>query len=113
MKRTIGLVIVTIAVVLLAYGLIRHAGADIGRQFEDADGGKFGRAGMSFRDYMMRRERMIETLRGMPYNGSGDPRARAIRQLENQEAVIRKQRIDAAGRGQTPEAVSTWVPVGP
>ncbi|HEX8500440.1 MAG TPA: discoidin domain-containing protein [Pyrinomonadaceae bacterium] len=55
---------------------------------EDADGGRFGRRSISFRDYLGRRERMIAQLRGLPLTVPGDPRSKAIRLLEQQEAAL-------------------------
>lgn len=53
----------------------------------DVDAGKFGRSG-SFRDYLYRREQMIELLRGVPNPLATTARANALRQLEQQQSTL-------------------------
>jgi photosystem II stability/assembly factor-like uncharacterized protein len=68
---------------LTVQGLIEHDDREV-----DADAGRFARDGLGFKDYLRRREGMIAKLRGLPYNGPGEPRVNAIRQLERQEEKL-------------------------
>src|SRR6202158_4284626 len=84
---------------------------------EDVDAGPMGRGGLSFRDYLERRERMTELLRGLPSDALEDLRARAIRQLEQASATAPKSSTsaDAASVG-TPLASASspnWTSIGP
>jgi hypothetical protein len=55
---------------------------------DDVDEGRFGHAGLTFRDYLLRREEMVAKLRGLPFNVAGNPRNDAIRLLEQQQAAL-------------------------
>ncbi len=71
-------------------------GLDLDQQ-EDVDSGRYGRNGLSFRDYLMRREQMINLLRGLPFNVPGNPRLQALEKLRQQEAALLRTPQPAAG----------------
>ena|GEM_PF-2272584 len=96
---------------------------------EDVDSGRYGRGGMSFRDYLTRREQMINLLRGLPTAVPGNPRLKALQILKQQEAALRSSttqtNTSTSTTGTTtggtspalppalPPASPAWTPIGP
>jgi photosystem II stability/assembly factor-like uncharacterized protein len=59
--------------------------------------------------YLRRRAEHLDMLRGRPYNLSYDPRERAIKEMEQQEAAQKHERQ----RLGLPDLTPTWMPLGP
>ncbi|MCA1593763.1 MAG: hypothetical protein LC754_14160 [Acidobacteria bacterium] len=97
---------------------------DLDRE-EDVDSGRYGRNGMSFQDYLIRREQMINLLRGLPFSVPGNPRLKAIQLLRQQEAALRSGTTQAGATGSTGTTSTTsstqlssspppaWTSIGP
>ncbi len=90
-------------------------------QDKDVDAGPMGRQGLTFREYLERREQMTGLLRGLP-NASGlQLRSQAIRSLQQQQSSLLQGAQGAApmqvANGSTSVAISPvnmpWTPVGP
>ncbi|HEV3467767.1 MAG TPA: hypothetical protein VG148_00485 [Pyrinomonadaceae bacterium] len=92
---------------------------------EDADGGRRGRSGLSFKEYLARREQAVAKLRGLPFGVPGNPRVKALRQLEQQELALFSSASTPSTSGSTPATsagttsaaaagdVPQWRPLGP
>src|SRR5918998_6199150 len=94
---------------------------------QDVDSGRYGRGGISFKEYLLRREQMINLLRGLPFNVPGNPRLKALQQLKQQEAALLSKTTQPSASGSTggaaasstsstsasAVAVPTWTSVGP
>jgi photosystem II stability/assembly factor-like uncharacterized protein len=92
------------------------------RNKEDVDAGPFGRSS-NFRDYLTRREQMVEMLRGIPNPLALSARASAIHQLEQQQAtllgnlqssaVAMPQGVATSSNVPITAVTAPWTPVGP
>lgn len=89
---------------------------------EDVDSGPRGRGNMSFKEYLLRREQMINKLHGLPFTVPGNPRLKAIQLLKQQEAALRGSTTpggsgsSSGGSSSSPSAPAvgpTWTSVGP
>jgi subtilisin-like proprotein convertase family protein len=78
-------------------------------QDDDPDVPKFGRGIMSKDDYLKIREGWINEIRGVPYR-DGNPRVKAIRQMEAQERTLRNLKVDGIGSFINS---SSWTAIGP
>jgi hypothetical protein len=88
----------------------------------DVDSGPNGRGNLSFEEYLVRREQMINKLHGLPFSVPGNPRLKAIQLLKQQEAALRGSAAPSgsasapAGSSSSPSAPTsgpTWTSVGP
>jgi photosystem II stability/assembly factor-like uncharacterized protein len=76
---------------------------------------------LSFKEYLLRREQMINKLHGLPFNVPGNPRFKAIQLLRQQEAALRGSAAPsgsaASGTSSTSSSAlavgPTWTSIGP
>ena len=93
---------------------------------EDVDSGPYGRGGLSFQEYLRRREQMINLLRGLPFPVVGNPRTKALQLLKQQEAALRNRTTQTSSTSTTSGSTSStsstsslnllspaWTPIGP
>jgi len=88
----------------------------------DVDSGPHGRGNMSFQDYLMRREQMIDKLHGLPFSVPGNPRIRALQVLKQQEAALLGSTSTSSSTSSSSSSTSspsapatgpTWTSIGP